>query len=237
MYYGYYGWGLYNQVGFFLILIGTVLMFLAQGKVTRSYRKYSKIYNSRGMTGYQVAREILDQNGLQDVRIEHISGELSDHYDPRNKVLRLSNGIYDQTTVAALAVAAHECGHAIQHKEGYLPLTFRNAIIPFCNVGQRVGWFVLFLGLAIANTKIAWIGVFLMCGILLFQIMTLPVEFDASSRALTILNDRYLSDGEYSGAKKMLTAAALTYVASVISTLLSLLRIVLMVIGSSRRDD
>lgn len=234
MYYGYYHMSGYYMVGMILVLIGTVLMIGAQAKVSSAYRRYSKISNDRGLTGYQVAREILDSHGLRDIEIHQVSGTLSDHYHPGKRTLNLSNGIYDGHSIASLAVAAHECGHALQHQEGYKPLIFRNALVPFCNIGQSLGWIALFAGLALGNTKIAWVGVILMSVILLFQIVTLPVEFDASARALSILNDRYLYSDEYNGAKSMLTAAALTYVAGMLSTLLSLLRVVLIVIGNDR---
>ena len=233
MYYGYYGYGLsgYNLIGIGLVLLGSMLMLWAQMKVNRNYSKYSKIRNSRGMTGHEVARAILDSNGLYDVEVREVRGNLSDHYDPRHRTLNLSNSIYNGATIAALAVAAHECGHAIQHKENYKPMTIRSAIVPICNIGQSLGWVAVFLGLLLGNTNIAWIGVILMSSILAFQLITLPVEFDASARALSILNDRYLNGEEYTGAKNMLSAAALTYVAAMLSTLLQLLRIVLMVIS------
>lgn len=230
----YYPMNGYIGLGYILILIGSLLMIYAQIKVNSAYSRYEKVPNSRGMTGAMVAREILDSNGLRDVQIHKVSGKLSDHYDPRNKTVNLSRSIHDGTSIAALAVASHECGHAIQHATGYQPLVFRNAILPFCNVGQNLGWFAVMLGLIFGNSNIAWIGVFLMSGILLFQLVTLPVEFNASSRALAILKNNYLSTNEYSGAKSMLSAAAFTYVAAMLSTLLSLFRIVLMIIGSDR---
>ena len=156
------------------------------------------------------------------------------NYNPSNLTLNLSSEIYHGTSIASLAVAAHECGHALQHQEGYKPLTFRNMIVPVCNISQTIGWIAILLGLFIGKSSISWLGVLLMSLMLLFQIVTLPVEFDASSRALSILNDRYLTEDEYPGAKKMLTAAALTYVATMLSTLLSLLRIVLMVMSRDR---
>lgn len=221
-------------IGYLLVAIGAVIMIYAQIKVNSAYSKYEKVPNSRGMTGAMVAREILDRNGLHDVQINQVKGKLSDHYNPRNKTVNLSQGIYDGTSIAALAVASHECGHAIQHLVGYRPLVFRNAILPLCNVGQYLGWVAVFIGLIMGNTNIAWIGVILMSGILLFQLVTLPVEFDASSRALQILKTNYLTGDEYSGAKSMLSAAAFTYVAAMLSTVLSLLRIVLIVVGSNR---
>lgn len=222
------------MIGYLLVLIGSLLMMYAQIKVNSAYKRYEKVPNSRGITGAMVAREILDQNGLGDVEINMVKGKLSDHYNPGKRTINLSNGIYNGTSIASLAVAAHECGHAIQHLVGYKPLVFRNAILPLCNVGQYLGWIAVLVGLLMSNSNIAWIGVILMSGILLFQVVTLPVEFDASSRALRILKANYLTSDEYSGAKSMLSAAAFTYVAGMLATVLSLLRIVLIVIGNNR---
>lgn len=230
----YYPMSSAYMIGYLLVAIGSMIMIYAQIKVNSAYNKYEKIPNSRGMTGAMVAREILDRNGLHDIQINRVNGKLSDHYNPRNKTINLSQGIHDGTSIAALAVASHECGHAIQHLVGYRPLVFRNAILPLCNVGQYLGWIAVFIGLLMGNTNIAWLGVILMSGILLFQIITLPVEFDASSRALKILKTNYLTDNEYGGAKSMLSAAAFTYVAAMLSTVLSLLRIVLIVLGNDR---
>lgn len=235
MYFGYYG-NSYYLLGYILVGIGVLIMALAQAKVSSAYSKYSKVYNSRGMTGREVAFEILQQNGLSYIQINEVHGHLTDHYNPGNRTLNLSSEIYNGKSVAALAVAAHECGHALQHKEGYKPLLMRNAIVPVCNISQHIGWIAIVVGLIFSNATIAWIGVILMSAMLLFQLITLPVEFDASARALSILNDRYLVSYEYNDAKSMLTAAALTYVAGVLSTLLSLLRIVLIVSSSNRRD-
>lgn len=222
------------MIGYLLVLIGSLLMMYAQIKVNSAYKRYEKVPNSRGITGAMVAREILDQNGLGDVEINMVKGKLSDHYNPGKKTVNLSSGIYNGTSIASLAVAAHECGHAIQHLVDYKPLVFRNAILPLCNVGQYLGWIAVFVGLLMSNSGIAWIGVILMSGILLFQIVTLPVEFDASSRALQILKANYLTGDEYSGAKSMLSAAAFTYVAGMLATVLSLLRIVLIIVGNNR---
>lgn len=233
----YYYSNVYYMLGNVLVLVGVALMALAQWKVSSAYRKYSRIQNRRHLTGFEVAREILNQNGLSNIQIYEVQGHLSDHYNPSNYTLHLSHEIYHGTSIASLAVAAHECGHALQHQEGYKPLTFRNAIIPVCNFSYNLGWVAIVIGLFMGRTSIAWIGVLLTSLMLLFQIVTLPVEFDASSRALGILNDRYLAEDEYSGAKKMLTAAALTYVAGMLSALLSLLRIVLIVLGNDQRRD
>lgn len=230
----YYYYDSYYMIGYLLIIVGAIIMALAQMKVSSAYNKYSRIENSRHLTGRDVAYEILNQHGLSDVQIYEVKGHLSDHYNPSNLTLNLSSEIYHGTSIASLAVAAHECGHALQHQEGYKPLTFRNMIVPVCNISQTIGWVAILLGLFIGKSSISWLGVLLMSLMLLFQIVTLPVEFDASSRALSILNDRYLTEDEYPGAKKMLTAAALTYVAAMLSTLLSLLRIVLMVMSRDR---
>lgn len=230
----YYYYDSYYMIGYLLVIVGAIIMALAQMKVSRAYNKYSRIENSRHLTGRDVAYEILNQHGLSDVQIYEVKGHLSDHYNPSNLTLNLSSEIYHGTSIASLAVAAHECGHALQHQEGYKPLTFRNMIVPVCNISQTIGWVAILLGLFIGKSSISWLGVLLMSLMLLFQIVTLPVEFDASSRALSILNDRYLTEEEYPGAKKMLTAAALTYVAAMLSTLLSLLRIVLMVMSRDR---
>lgn len=230
----YYYYDSYYMIGYLLVIVGAIIMALAQMKVSSAYNKYSRIENSRHLTGRDVAYEILNQHGLSDVQIYEVKGHLSDHYNPSNLTLNLSSEIYHGTSIASLAVAAHECGHALQHQEGYKPLTFRNMIVPVCNISQTIGWIAILLGLFIGKSSISWLGVLLMSLMLLFQIVTLPVEFDASTRALSILNDRYLTEDEYPGAKKMLTAAALTYVAAMLSTLLSLLRIVLMVMSRDR---
>ncbi|MEG0592575.1 MAG: zinc metallopeptidase [Coprobacillus sp.] len=235
--FGYYGMfsNPYYIIGMVGVLLASVLMIWAQMKVQGAYSRFKKIQNHRGLSGAQVAREILDSEGLQDIEILEVKGNLSDHYNPGKKTINLSSDIYNGTSIASLAVAAHECGHAIQYKEKYAPITMRNAILPIANVGQYLGWFAIFIGF-IVNINIAWFGFFLMCGILAFQVVTLPVEFNASSRALRILNERYLDQGEYEGAKSMLSAAAMTYVAAMIATLMSMLRIFLMIVGSQRND-
>lgn len=183
-----------------------------------------------------MAREILDSEGLHDIQIFEVNGQLSDHYNPGKKTINLSKDIYQGTSIASLAVAAHECGHAIQYKEKYIPISLRNAILPIANIGQYLGWIAIFIGLIFSRTNVAWFGFFAMCGILAFQVVTLPVEFNASSRALAILKTRYLNEDEYSGARSMLSAAAMTYVAAMISTLMSMLRIFLIILGNSRDD-
>ncbi len=231
-----YYWNSGYMIGTVLVFLAAILALYAQSQVTNTYNKYKRVPNSRGVTGAQVAREILDSAGLYHISVHEVSGQLSDHYNPSKNLINLSTDIYRGTSIAALAVAAHEVGHAIQYKEKYAAIGVRNAILPFANVGQYLGWIAIVLGLAIGHTNIAWIGFILMCGILLFQIVTLPVEFNASARAMDILEARYLTSGELIGAKKMLSAAALTYVAAMISTLMSMLRIFLMILGRSRDD-
>lgn len=226
----------YYMIGTIFVFLAALLALYAQAKVKSNYTKYRRVMNRRHITGAQVAREILDRNGLNNVQLNRISGELSDHFNPANNTVNLSQEIFDGTSIAAIAVAAHECGHAIQHKEGYKAIVLRGAILPFANIGQYLGWIAIMIGLALGRTNIAWIGFILMLGILLFQLVTLPVEFNASSRALEILDHYYLEADEYAGAKKMLSAAALTYVAAMISTLMSMLRIFLMIMGRSRND-
>lgn len=235
-YYGYYG-DSYYMIGTVLVMLAALLAIWAQTRVQTTYRKYKKIPNRKGMTGAQVAREILDSEGLYQIQIFEVQGQLSDHYNPGKNTINLSSDIYHGTSIASLAVAAHECGHAIQYKEQYLPIKLRNGILPIANVGQFLGWIAIFIGLLLGRTNVAWIGFALLCGILAFQVVTLPVEFNASSRALHILQARYLDEGEYLGAKKMLSAAAMTYVAAMISTLMSMLRIFLVILGNSRNDD
>lgn len=226
----------YYLIGTIFVILAAALALWAQMKVQSTYSRYKRIPNKKGLTGAMVAREILDSEGLYDIAIYEVKGNLSDHYNPGKKTINLSSDIYHGTSIASLAVAAHECGHAIQYKKKYVPITLRNAILPIANTGQYLGWIAIFIGLIFGRTQIAWIGFILMCGILAFQLVTLPVEFDASSRALQILKTRYLDSDEYVGAKKMLSAAAMTYVAALISTLMSMLRIFLMILGSSRDE-
>lgn len=232
--YGYYGSG--YMIGTLLVILAAILGFYAQYKVQATYRQYSKVPSRCNKTGAQVAREILDSQGLYHIAVREISGTLTDHYNPGQNVINLSSGIYNSTSISAVSVAAHECGHAIQYKVGYSPIKMRNAILPVANMGQYLGWISIMIGLALGSTSLALIGVILMCAILLFQIITLPVEFNASNRGLEILKDRYLDSNEIGGSYKVLQAAALTYVAAMISTLMSILRIVLIIFGGSRRD-
>lgn len=226
----------YYMIGTLFVALAGILAIYAQTKVQTTYAKYKRIENSRHLTGYQVAREILDRAGLHDIQIYEVKGTLSDHYHPAKRTINLSSDIYRGTSLAALAVASHECGHALQHQQHYVPVLFRNAILPFANVGQYLGWIAILIGLAFGQSDIAWVGFIAMLGILAFQVVTLPVELNASKRALRILEADYLTSYEYDGAKSMLSAAAMTYIAAMISTLMSMLRIFLVILGSSREE-
>ena len=226
---------------FMFMLPGILLMVWAQSKVKGSYSKYSKVANTRGLTGAQAARMVLDDNGLQNVQIEMVKGELSDHYDPRKRVLRLSQGIHSVPSIAAVAVAAHEAGHAIQHATGYAPLKTRTAIVPLVNIGSNLGMFVIIGGVLMNMAGMAWLGVALFGLSTLFALVTLPVEFDASKRAKVALVHAGIVDGgvnngpELKGVDNMLDSAAWTYVAGFAASLLTLLYYVMMVAGM-RRD-
>ena len=233
----YYGYGFGYDPTIILVLIGAVISGIASMNVQRTYNKYSKIRNYRGLTSNQVAEHILHAAGIYDVRIERIRGNLTDHYSPNEKVLRLSDAVYGQTSVAALGVAAHECGHAIQHQQGYAPLKLRSASVPLANIGSWISWPIILIGLLIGYTPLAEVGVFLFTFVVVFQLITLPVEFDASARALRILEQDHILEGEeHVGATKVLKAAAMTYVAALFATILQLLRLVLLVSGNRRRD-
>ena len=204
----------------------------AQIYINSSYSKTKRIKNRAGITGAQTARKILDENGLSNVKVEEVSGILGDHYDPRTKTVRLSSDIYRNTSIASASVAAHECGHAIQDKEGYFFLKLRNSIVPLVNFASYAGYFAILIGIIASSLKIIWIGIIAEIVILVFQLITLPVEFAASKRALKQLEkQKILEKIEISTSKKMLTAAALTYVASVTATILEILRLLIAVGG------
>lgn len=213
-----------------LLIVPAIICIIAQINVTTTYNRYHKIRNARGMTGAETARQILDLNGLTYVQIERVSGNLSDHYDPSANVVRLSESVYDQTSVAALGVAAHECGHAVQHAQGYAPVVIRSNLVPVVSFCSKAWYFIFLLGLlatSVFGSTLLWIAVILFAAVALFQIVTLPVEFDASRRAMQILETQgFLKGTEVSGARKVLTAAALTYVAALLQSLAQLLRLV-----------
>lgn len=218
-----------------LLILSLLVTSAAQIYINSSYSKTKRIKNRAGITGAQTARKILDKNGLSNVKVEEVRGVLGDHYDPRTKTVRLSSDIYKNTSIASASVAAHECGHAIQDKEGYFFLKLRNSIVPLVNFASYAGYFAILIGVIASSLKIIWIGIIAEVVILVFQLITLPVEFDASKRALKQLEkQKILEKIEISTSKKMLTAAALTYVASVTATILEILRLLIAVGG---RDD
>ncbi len=234
--YGYYGY--YFEPTYILVLIGAVLCLWAQARVSSTYKKYSRVRSRSGLTGAAAAQKILQMSGIYDVRIEHVRGELTDHYDPANKVLRLSDSVYGSSSIAAIGVAAHECGHAVQHDKGYAPLSIRTVLVPVANIGSRAGIPLILLGALLGmNQLLIQIGIWVFALAVLFQVVTLPVEFNASGRALAMLGDYgMLERDETSGCRKVLSAAALTYVAAAASAILQLLRLVLL-FGNNRRRD
>ncbi len=231
MYYNYY------DATYILVIIGFLVTLASQALVKGRYSKYKKIISSKKMTGEEVARKILDKNDLLNIKINEVAGNLTDHYDPTNKTVNLSTDIYKGNSIASIAVAAHECGHAIQDKEGYTFLKFRHSIIPFVNISTKLGYIVIFIGLFAGLFNLAMLGIILISGILIFQLVTLPVEFNASSRAKIQLKELGLvNDEDSNGVKDMLTAAALTYVAALASSILQILRLLLMVTGRRKNN-
>lgn len=222
---------------YYILFVIPPLLFAAwaQFKVKTTFHKYAGYYSRGGNTAVMVARRILDQNRLFDVRIEMTSGNLTDHYDPRTNVIRLSESVYHSTSVASIGVAAHEVGHAIQYSKGYLPIKIRNAVIPITNIGSSLAFPLAILGVVFSFEPLITLGILLFIAVVFFQFITLPVEFNASRRALTTLkNDNILVGEEYDGAKKVLTAAALTYVGALLVAIGNLLR--LLAITGRRRD-
>lgn len=221
-----------------LLIPAMILAMYAQMKVNSTYHHYSQIASQRGMTGADVARYILNKNGLYDIPIERVQGQLSDHYDPRSRVVRLSQGVYDSTSIAALGVAAHEVGHAIQHDTGYMPLYIRNTIIPITKIGSYVSIPLLILGILVSSPRLVELGILLFTAIVFFQLITLPVEFNASRRAVAVLGDEaILTADELVGTKKVLSAAALTYVAAAVTAVFQLLRLLIISGVLGGRDD
>ena len=218
-----------DLISIVLILGALIISGGAQAYIKLNYNKYKQIGVRSNKSGFDVAREILDRNGLSKVLIIENEGELTDHYDPSKKVVKLSHDIYNGKTIAAVSVASHECGHAIQDKNGYAFLRFRNSIVPVVNLASKLGYVAIMVGVFASLTNLIWIGIAMEGVILLFQLVTLPVEFNASSRALKLIKEYHIvTDDEHSGAKKMLTSAALTYVAGVLSAISEILRLVLM---------
>lgn len=226
---------LYYDPTFLLLIPALLFSMWAQFKIRSTFSKYSEIGARRGVTAEQVSRTLLDRFGLQNVRVERIAGELTDHYDPTNKVLRLSDSTTGSNSIAAIGVAAHEVGHAIQDSENYAFLRVRNAIVPVVNISSMLSMPLFFIGLIMGSLNLLNIGILLFCGVLVFHLVTLPVEFDASARALRVLSDTgLLAADEISGARSVLSAAALTYVAALVMTVLQLVR--LLVLRNSRRN-
>lgn len=217
---------LFDNTYFIYVIPALIITILAQINVKTTFARYSKVRNSRGVTGQNAARQILDENGLYNVRIERISGSLTDHFDPSANVVRLSESVHDSTSVAAIGVAAHEVGHAIQHSTGYVPIKIRAAIIPLTQIGSMLAFPLVIIGLSMASTFFVDIGILLFTAVVFFQLITLPVEFNASIRAMRVLDDRDILYGEeLKGSRKVLTAAALTYVGALAVSLLQLLRL------------
>ncbi len=229
-------YGYYFDPTYILVLIGLVISLWASAKVKSTYAKYNKVRSVSGLSGAAAAERILKSAGLYDVRIEHISGNLTDHYDPRTRVLRLSDSVYGSTSVAAIGVAAHECGHAIQDDQSYAPLKLRNSFVPIANIGTQAAWPIILIGLFFGSSQfLINLGILLFSLGVLFQLITLPVEFDASSRALRILGDSGILYGdEIKNTRKVLSAAAMTYVAAAAASILSLLRLIILFGGRNR---
>lgn len=230
----------YFDPTYFLVLIGAVICMIASANVKSTYNRYSQYRSASGMTGAQAAERLLRAAGISDVRVGHVAGQLTDHYDPRTKVVNLSDSVYSAYSIAAIGVAAHECGHAIQHAHGYMPLKIRSTFVPIANFGSKLAWPLILVGLLINSQSSQLIinaGIFLFSFAVIFQLITLPVEFNASKRALVLLNQQgILGQQELHGTKKVLSAAALTYVASAASAILQLFRIILL-FGGRKRDD
>ena len=233
MFYYYYDWT------YILVVIGAVICIAASARVKNVFARYSRIQSHSGLTGREAAEQILHRNGIYDVQVIHIGGNLTDHYNPGNKTLGLSDTVYNSTSVAAIGVAAHECGHAVQHARGYVPLAIRGSLVPVANIGSMAAWPLILIGLFMnGQTAIFFInlGILLFSAAVLFQIVTLPVEFNASGRAVKVLESSgMLYPDEVDSVKKVLGAAALTYVAGAASMILQLLRLV--IIGGRKRND
>lgn len=225
----------YDSYYLMLVLPAVLIAMAAQIMVKTTFRRYASVFSRRGQTAAQVARRILDDNGLQAVRLERVSGDLTDHYDPKANVIRLSDSVYNSASVASIGVAAHEAGHAVQHAVGYVPIKLRNAVLPVANIGSAAAMPIIVIGLLLSFEPLVSIGILLFSALVLFQLITLPVEFNASRRALATLRDSRILEGkELSGARRVLSAAAMTYVAAVLVSAMQLLRLVLL---TNRRRD
>lgn len=226
----------YYDPTYFLTLLGAVICMIASANVNSTFRRYSSVGSQRHITAAQAAEWILRSAGIYDVTIQHVAGDLTDHYAPNEKVLRLSDSVYNSTSVAAIGVAAHECGHAIQHQVGYAPLALRSLAVPLASIGSTLSWPLILIGILLGFGGLAKIGVILFLFVVFFQLITLPVEFNASHRAMQVLESGgLLATEELSGARKVLTAAAMTYVAAVFSAILQLVRLIAITGGTRRR--
>lgn len=225
----------YYDPTYFLLIPGILLALFAQFKVSSAFNHWKTVQSRSGLTGAQIARQILDSNGCRNVSIEPVRGSLTDHYDPENGVLRLSSEVYGSRSIAALGVAAHEAGHAIQDAQDYAPMRIRANLVPFANIGSQAAVPLFMLGLLMSWEPLLKIGIFAFAFAVLFYLVTLPVEFNASNRAVAVLSGGYLADDEVKGVKAVLSAAALTYVASALQAVLQLLRLVML--ANRRRDD
>ena len=221
---------------YIFVIIGAVISMIASMNIRSAYDRFSRVYAGRGLTAERASEMILHSAGIYDVRIERIRGSLTDHYSPKEKVLRLSESVWGSTSVAAIGVAAHECGHAIQHHEGYAPLKLRTASVPLANIGSMLSWPIILIGILLGALELARLGVILFTVVVLFQLITLPVEFNASKRAIRVLDSvAMLTRDELDGASRVLKAAALTYVAALFSSILQLLRLIILTRGNRRR--
>ena len=233
MFYYYYDWT------YLLVVIGALICIAASGRVNRVFSQYSRVRSRTGLTGREAAEQILRRNGIYDVQVIHIPGNLTDHYNPSKKTLGLSDTVYNSASVAAVGVAAHECGHAVQHATGYVPLQIRGALVPAANIGSMAAWPLIIIGLFLNGETAVFLinlGILLFSAAVLFQIVTLPVEFNASNRAVKVLESSgMLYPDEVDSVKRVLGAAALTYVASAASMILQLLRLI--IIGGRKRND
>ena len=224
--YGYYG---IDYTYLILVVPAMIIALFAQFRVKSAFSRYSQERCVSGLTGAETARRILELNGIYDIRIEHIAGDLTDHYSPNEKVIRLSDSVYNVQSIAAVGVAAHECGHAVQYAVGYAPIKLRNAIIPVTNIGSTLSFPILLVGLILNFQPLVLVGIALFSLVTIFQLLTLPVEFDASRRALKTIDERgMLTQEEFAGAKKVLSAAAMTYVAALLTSLAQLMRLLLL---------
>ena len=220
-----------------LILIGVVISLAASAKLRGTYQRYAGVRSRCGMTGEEAARRLLRSQGIYDVTIRRVRGNLTDHYDPRTKTVNLSDSVYGSTSIAAIGVAAHECGHAMQDAQGYAPLRFRSALVPAANFGAQLSWPLIIIGLLLGGSSLVSLGILLFSLAVLFQLVTLPVEYNASHRAVTLLDSIGILQGQEVGqTRSVLNAAALTYVAAALASLLSLLRLILLFGGGRHRD-